>query len=97
VTATPLGASLRARVAGVSGVEPPAATTGVDLGGDLVELSDDELINAMTAARRQASQAQAAEPAAVAELARRRIAETADPNTLEVICPQDYLRDIDRE
>jgi hypothetical protein len=84
---------MRAHLPGVSGVQPPAATTGADLGGDLGELSDDELINAMTAARRQASQAQAAELAAVAELARRRIAETVDPNTVEVISPQDYLRD----
>jgi hypothetical protein len=60
---------------------------------DMAELSDDELITAMTTARRQASRAQAAELAAVAELARRRRAETADPARVEALSPEDYLID----
>jgi hypothetical protein len=70
-----------------------AATTGAPLPVDVGSLSDDELVTAMTRARRQASQAQAAELSAVAELARRRRAETVDAATVEVISPEDYLLD----
>lgn len=55
------------------------------------ECSDDELIDTMIDARRRASQAQAEELAAVAELARRRHGETRDRTNRRVISPADYL------
>jgi hypothetical protein len=63
------------------------------IGVDVAELSDGELIAAMTMARRQASRAQAAELAAVAELARRRRTEAAGPARVEALSPEDYLID----
>lgn len=60
---------------------------------DVGDLSDRELIEAMIAARRRASQAQATELAAVAELARRRFLEAADTDAIEVISPRDYVHD----
>jgi hypothetical protein len=62
------------------------------LDGRVAELTDHELVDAMVAARAAASRAQAAELAAVAELARRRLAEDDVP-AVEVISPRDYLTD----
>lgn len=57
-------------------------------------LSDHELVEAMTAARRSASRAQAVELAAVAELARRRFADAAvRDRVVEVLSPADYVFD----
>lgn len=55
--------------------------------------TDDELIDAMVLARRKASQAQAEELTAVAELARRRRAETSRPRAVERVSPEDHLVD----
>jgi hypothetical protein len=60
------------------------------LQGGVVDLPDQELIEAMAAARAIASRAQAIELAAVAELARRRFAEDDAP-AVEAISPRDYL------
>lgn len=60
--------------------------------GRAAELTDQELVDAMVTARAAASRAQAAELAAVAELARRRLAEEDAP-AVEVISPRDYLTD----
>lgn len=62
------------------------------LDGRAAEFTDHELVDAMLAARAAASRAQAAELAAVAELARRRLAEEDAP-AVEVISPRDYLTD----
>ncbi|GLY88504.1 DUF222 domain-containing protein [Actinoallomurus iriomotensis] len=64
------------------------------LGFDAGELSDQELVETMVAARRLASQIQAVKPAAVAELTRRRFAEAAGRDAVvEVLSPVDYLYD----
>lgn len=60
------------------------------LEGGVADLSDQELIGAMAAARAIASRAQAIELTAVAELSRRRLAEDDVP-AVEVISPRDYL------
>jgi hypothetical protein len=70
---------------------PEAFPYGLLEGGvaDLVaDVTDHELVDAMAAARAAASRAQAAELAAVAELARRRLAEDDVP-AVEVISPRD--------
>ncbi|WP_433173216.1 DUF222 domain-containing protein [Actinoallomurus sp. CA-150999] len=71
------------------GPPPGGGFTGPDIG----DLSDHELIEAMIGARRRASQAQAAELAAVAELARRRFAEAAEADAVDAISPRDYVHD----
>jgi Domain of unknown function (DUF222) len=81
---------------GCAGVDVVACMpeTSLDglLGGGVAGLPDHELVEAMTAARALASRAQAIELAAVAELARRRLAED-DVSAVEVISPRDYLTD----
>lgn len=59
---------------------------------DIADLCDHELIEAMAAARRLAAQVQAMELAAVAELARRRFAEDAEPGP-RALRPAEYVHD----
>jgi hypothetical protein len=69
---------------------PPEESFGFDAGG----LSDHDLVEAMVAARRLASRAQAVELAAVAELARQRFAEAADRDpAVEALSPAEYVFD----
>lgn len=61
---------------------------------DVGELPDHDLVETMVAARRLASQVQAVELAAVAELARRRFAEPANSGgVVEALSPADYVHD----
>ena len=72
----------------------PQAPLADSLGFDPDELSDQELVETMVAARRLASRVQAVELAAVAALARRRFAEAADRDpVVEVLSPADYVFD----
>lgn len=81
---------------GVFGMDVTAVDMPIILGrfsgADVAGSSDGELIEAMVAARRLASRAQALELAAVAELVRRRRAEGEEPR-VTALAPEEYVHD----